>query len=164
MLATILATGILPISPLEFRAETTIDDRYVTLDAVADLQNLPADIRTDARQLILYRLAERQRETVLDHAKLASRARALLPALAPWLSGEFEGAVRIEHAARSALRLEMDCGEGISKGDAVTAKIEAGWFQVERKLEALQNGSEGLAFFARTSDGDVVKIYCEEAE
>ncbi len=162
MLEAIFAAGIIAISPLEFRAETMIDIDDVTLGSVADIQNLPVELRKDAEQLKLYRLAKGQRETRLGHAQLASRARALFPALSPWLSGKFEGAVRVGRVARPVPQLVADCSSGVSKGDDVTAVMDAGWFRVERKVEALQQGGQGSAFFARTSDGEVAKIFCKE--
>lgn len=164
MLGAILMAGALIASPVEFRDKAVIDDADIRLGAVADLGNLPVELRTRAEQLVLYPMSDARGATIINHAQLASRARALLPALSPWLSGRFEGTIQIGPSPSPAPRFIMSCGEVVPKGAFVTAAIDAGWFRVERKVQALQRGAPGSAFFARTSDGEVAKVYCEESE
>lgn len=162
MLLTALLSGTLAVSPLAFSSEAEISIEDITLGAVADLKDLPADLRARAEQLVLYPMPDNRDVAVFEHSKLASRARAMLPALSPWLSERFEGALRIDSVSKSPSRLTTSCGDGVPKGAFVLSVVNAGWFRVERKVEALQQGDPGKSFFVRTSDGDVTTVYCGE--
>lgn len=162
MLLTALIAGALAASPMAFRNEAEISGEAITLGAIADLKDLPADLRASAELLALYPLPDKLRGTVVEHSELASRARSLLPALSPWLSGKLEGKLKINSAPNSLPLLTTLCGDGVAKGAFVSSVINAGWYRIERKVEALQQGDPGKSFFARTSDGEVTTVYCEE--
>lgn len=161
LLATLIA-GTLVVSPLAFSGEVEISGEAITLGAIADLKDLPAELRARAEVLVLYPIPPSKHATVIEQSKLASRARSLLPALSPWLTGKFEGKVKIGNASQSPPVLTAFCGEGIPKGALVPSVLNAGWYRIERKMEAIQQGEQGMPFFVRTSDGDVTTVYCEE--
>lgn len=85
LLAAATALALAPQeSTIDFRGDVTVNGRIVRLGQVADLSALPAPLRTRAEVLEVARLSAGG-TTVIDTARLAARARAQLPALAPWM-------------------------------------------------------------------------------
>jgi hypothetical protein len=70
---------------IRFRPAVNLGRPEVTLGDVADLAGLPPTLRGRASSLVVGRL-DRSSEARLSADALAARARALMPALAPWLA------------------------------------------------------------------------------
>lgn len=166
-LASAIATTAVPDSKIVFVDRVVVNEMTVTLGEVADLQALPNGLRERASDLALKVLEPRGQDAILGHHWLAGRARSLMPALTPWLIGPFAGQTVISFEKESAQVLSADCGagtDGIAKGDAVTVRIVAEPFRIERKANAMQAAKPGGRFFARTADGSALSVQCTGVE
>jgi hypothetical protein len=167
--AFILAGTLAAMPPAEaqirFFDTALIEGETITLKQVADLRDLPTEWRLQAEGLTLQKWDRKRPAASLDHAALASRVRALMPALASWLRGPFDGSMRVTDN-RGTQRLPLAaCGEdGLDKGDAVTIQIAAGPFQIERETIALQPAKPGERLFVKTADGDALAVQCAGAD
>jgi hypothetical protein len=163
LLVGVMAVTPMPIGNVQFSEKVTVEHGLITLGQVADLSELPSDIRQRAKDLPLISFASTNRELILEHSRLASRARSLMPALSPWLRDDVTGrSIAISVAARNAA-LNADCGsgiDGVAHGDTVVISIKAGPFMVERQTRALQSAKPGQKFFVRTIDDSVLTARC----
>lgn len=103
-----------------------------------------------------------RQERRFDKRLLASRARALVPALKPWLSIAYSGSVRVLRASAPQPELvagRLD-GEAVKAGSPVIARIAVGPFSIEREGTAVQAGEPGERFFLRTRDGQILAARC----
>lgn len=150
---------------IRFSNRVESDDAELTLQEVADLSSLPTELRAKAASLRLAVLAENAQSVILEHAYLASRARSLLPALAPWLQAGGTGQLSVVQSRFMSSSFGATCGvDGIKKGQRVSVHVSLRGIMVQRRAEALQSAGSGQGFFARTSDGSVLKATCEVPE
>lgn len=141
-----------------FAPQAKVESPRVRLGDVADLSAVPPLLREKARALVLIDLREDRRRTVVDVAGLASRARALMPVLAPLLRSATGQVVIARHQARPAL--PEACGVeagGIAKGESVTLRIRFGPVTIERAVRALQAADAGQQLFVSTPARDVIE-------
>lgn len=73
------------VDSIRFKDKALLENRIITLQDVADLSSLPAMLRQPAKTLELGHVAAHSTPISMPTQKLASRARALMPALTPWL-------------------------------------------------------------------------------
>ena len=93
----ILAAGLIAsaASPVRFAEQVKVERRAVTLGEVADLSGVPVGLRERAAALPVAMLRPGHAWADAPVARLVERARAGLPALAPYLPTTSEGKVRI---------------------------------------------------------------------
>lgn len=164
MLFALLPLAMAGPTPVLFRETVDVKGDSITLGAVADLSVLPGEVRSRAMNLTLLKIRPKARGVAISHAWLTSRARALMPALAAWLPPPKGGSLMINVDSARPGQAVTDCGEGVSKGTAVTASVSVNWFRVERKVTAVQDGKAGQRFFARTSEREIVPVFCKGSE
>lgn len=73
---------------ITWREQATVSADVITLGAAADLSRLPPSLRSSAATLVLWRAPKVGSRVVFSSRSAAARARALMPALAPWLDGD----------------------------------------------------------------------------
>lgn len=147
--------------PISFDTAAEASSGTLTLGDVADLSQLPENLRGPAKTLPLYRLRHGQREGLFSHAALASRARALMPILNPWLAGHYKGSLLVGSQRTKMGTPHIACGRGgLAKGVTASARVNWATVSIEREVKLLQPATPGRRFFASTSEGDVIAIYC----
>jgi hypothetical protein len=169
MLGALLLVGSIAASPadagpLVFADKVVAGGEVLTLGQVADLEVLPADLRQHAAVLPLL---SRRRDGLIEHSQLASRARSLMPALAPWLRGPFEGRVAVfaRNVPPAMPMASCDAGEGgVPKGEELTVRVTSGPFDIQRQATALQSAKPGERLSVRTADGAALAVQCEGVE
>lgn len=162
LLVGLIAGGDARVAPMVFNPFIETDGNAVTLAEVADISVLPPDIRAQAAALVLYKLPKSRKPTRLPREALASRARSLLPILNPWLANRYEGDVVVNADVASQNLPSADCGDdGLDAGGSVMARLESGAFAIERSVRLLQPAEPGGRFFAQTSDGGVMTVFCK---
>lgn len=145
--------------PIAFKDEAVAARGPVTLGQVADVSALPASMRRRASDLVL--IERPARVVTVSHRVLASRARSLMPALAPWLGEIRSGTLRLEaHHDAQPVRLVSDGGSRAIRGGSVTVVTRAGPFTIERRGTAVQDARSGERGFVRFADGSVVSATC----
>jgi hypothetical protein len=155
MIALLLAIAA---PQIVFQAEAT-PAAAVRLGDIADLEALPPDLRRRAGALVL--LPHPYAETAIEHHRLASRARSLLPGLAPWLTEPGDGRLRIRAlvpAPAGDAFVKVD-GE-VGAGTIVSVISSNGAVSIERQGVATQPGRYGRHVFVRFLDGAVVAARC----
>lgn len=160
----IIVAGSAPAGMLDFREEIEVRSSHLTLGAVTDVSQLPQPLRDRATALKLFALPSTRQDLVIDHARITSRVRALMPALSAWLPKTDAGVIRITRFNSTLRDASGQCGEGLSPGEAVAVSVDGGWFRVEREVTALQEAKPGHGFFARTADGQVLRASCKGNE
>lgn len=167
MLVTLLFASA-PLSPLteaiNFRSQIETSRSEITLGDVANLDSVPAELRSRAAGISLFRLPHKRRKVEIDHAYLVSRSQSLMPMLSVWLPKSPKGTLSINRIVAEAKFASASCETGLAKGAATTVAVDAGWFRVERKVEAMQEALPGQRFFGRTEDGQIIQAYCGESE
>jgi hypothetical protein len=166
MIGALLLAGSIAATPadagqLAFADKAIARGDVLTLGEVADVQKLPADLRVQAAALPLI---ARSGDKVFQHRQLASRARSLMPALAPWLRGPFEGQLAVSaRGAQWAMPMASCDGseEGVAKGDTLAVRISTGPFSIEREGVAMQDAQSGDRLFVRTAEGSALVVQCE---
>ncbi|MEO8113195.1 MAG: hypothetical protein ABI655_02360 [Phenylobacterium sp.] len=101
---SVLVFGLLAFSPaaaapIAFEREVEITGRSVQLGDVADVSRLPAGLRGRAAALPVTEFRPGQERLVLGSRRLAERARALMPALSPWLPAAIDSPIVVRLAA-----------------------------------------------------------------
>ena len=147
-------------------ADIAFVDRFQTiaeevrLGDIAKLDALPPALAKMAQNLVLVSSPKWHDQRVVSRNDLASRARALMPALGPWFSVQQTGVVLIARgrAPLLTLRVLRSDGKAIAKGDHLQAQLHSGIFTIERDVTALQPARTGEGFFARTTNGDVLSV------
>lgn len=145
---------------IRFREMAEVSADRVRLEDVADLSVLPMGIRQRAGGLVL--LPRKGSAPAIPHARLAARARSLMPLLGPWLAYRYSGTVSLKRApgymasviGRGAKEAE------IAADEPVTLSLVTGIFTIERTGTALQSAHSGSHFFVRTPDGVVTALCC----
>lgn len=96
VVATTLAAA-LPCcaSPIRFAANADVPGPWVSLGQVADLSMLPTAMRSKAGGIELAKFGAGRSGLVISSAYAASRARAQMPALAPWIGLPAEQFIRV---------------------------------------------------------------------
>jgi hypothetical protein len=128
---------------------------------VADTGVLPEQLRQRAAQLALMKLPNNADDVDLRAEDVAARARALMPALAPWLT-RAKGDVSILRRRPDPMRPLAYATQpnGILKDDVVQLTVTAGVYTVERQGVAMSDGKPGQALFIRTEDDKVISALC----
>ncbi len=146
---------------ITFVPEAPVTGPVVHLGDVADLSAVPASLRERAAALELVRLVRDQRRVVLDRADLASRARSLLPALAPLLAMDHGPVVVLRHVGAAPLPQVSGANDlGIAKGETVQLTVRSGPVTVQRSARALQAGQAGGQVFVMTEERAVLAAVC----
>jgi hypothetical protein len=100
-------------APLTFRQAAKVDRRQIGLADVADLSSLPPELRRGASQLVVAALRPEEDQASLPAQRLAERARALMPALDPWLGDTSAHQVSVRYVGPATLgappRLSAGC-------------------------------------------------------
>jgi hypothetical protein len=149
-------------APLAFYDTVDSSSRSIPLSALADLSAMPATVRPQAAALNLFTMPPRRKEQRLRHTALASRARSLMPLLAPCLLGDHLGETRIRFGPPPiAVMAVPGQASAIQTGDRVSARIRTGIVTIERKGVALQPAQAGDRLFLRTPDGALSALCCE---
>lgn len=133
----------------------------IRLGDVADLRALPQTMRLRASAL---ELAQSPRNKAWRHSDLAARARALMPALGPWLSGSYRGRLRFASEPARTPIVAIAARTPVARGDTVSTRLTTGIFTIEREATALQAGVPGAPIFVRVGDDVVTAICCGEVE
>ena len=85
-----LAIGLVawtsPPPPVQLRPDVQTPRRQIELGDVVDISRLPQDLQSSAASLTLAVMPSGEIQTSFAASRLVERARALLPALGPWLS------------------------------------------------------------------------------
>jgi hypothetical protein len=150
-------------SPVVFRDEATVTSRSVTLGQIANLDTLPPSMKVEAATIHLFDFRPRQKQIRVTQSDLVSRARSLLPSLAPCLPRQQTGDVTISFgdARISPIFVRSTSGTGFKSGDKVATRLDAGIFSIEREGVAMQDGVPGARAFVRTRDGVLSALCCE---
>ena len=150
-LAPLLAAAAMSAVPaqLAFLDEAVLSPGPVTLGRLADLSALPPGLRQRADNLVLVVLPAGRPHLGIEHARMAERARGMLPALGPWLSAPQPGRtqVRLEPQAPCALAAQScrRTTEPVIAGETPTL------LQIEPAACAAQAANDAFAF--STQDG-----------
>ncbi len=152
------AAAIADPSAIVFHDKIQKSGPVLALGDVAELRRLPVTMRARAASLALYTDGAVRPGLTLSHRMLASRTRALMPVLGPWLDQAYHGVLHINATVQ---RISASRGglKAVVVGDAVTTHLRAGIYTIEREGRALQSAKSGERFFVRTTDG-VVAAYC----
>jgi hypothetical protein len=100
-LILLAAAGAQP--EISFAPQAMAKGSHVVLADVADLSAIPAALRPAAAALPIAAFAQGQERLVVTRSQLAARVRALMPALAPWLSEPGDGTVVVSRIADAAV-------------------------------------------------------------
>lgn len=95
--------------PISFAREGQIQGRDVPLRAVADLSGLPVGLRTRAADLVVAKLPSDRKRLDLPARYVVERARALMPALAPWLPRASDFAIVVVRQTPTSSRSQRPC-------------------------------------------------------
>jgi hypothetical protein len=128
---------------------------------IADVSALPAPLRDRAGSLALMTLPDSNDPLHLRGEDIASRARSLLPALAPWLT-DLKGKVVVTRRNADPLTPWANATRpvGIRKGDSVQVTVSAGIYKIERQGIAMSDVQPGDGLFVKTKDGKAVSVMC----
>lgn len=158
LILTSASTGTIAFSP-----EAVVRNDILLLSDVADVSVLPLELRERAAVLPLMKLNGTLNGQTIRIAAIASRARSLLPALAPWLQ-HAEGTIFI--VRRKNVPMQPVAGatrkDGIAKDDIVRVTVTAGIFKVERQTIAMSDAKMGEGMFVRTQEGKALSVICCE--
>jgi len=124
MIGLLAATADGP-SPVAFVRDATVIRDQVALGDITDLAQLPSGLRERAAVLPVARLRPGQGQVVLAARRMAERARALMPALSPWLTDATDVAVTVRRSRSTAAaaattacaRLERPVAAGAVPGE-----------------------------------------------
>lgn len=98
-LFSIVLVGSAPVSaPLALASQVQIAGSRVTLGEVADLSVLPSDLRAAAKGVVVATFGAGQTSKTLRASAVASRARAQVPALAPWFGEDAMSTITLHHS------------------------------------------------------------------
>jgi hypothetical protein len=166
MIGASLLAGLITAPPVDagqlvFANEIVARGEVLTLGQVADVRKLPANLRAQAAALPLMVRGPGGR---IEHRQLASRARSLMPALAPWLRGRFEGRLTVaSRDAQPAMPMASCDGseDDVATGDVLAVRITVGPFLIERNGVAMQDARPGERLFIRTADGNALVVQCK---
>lgn len=113
------------------RFEVTVARADVLLGDVMDVSRLPAVLRTGAAALPIARFGPGQHRITFTSSRLSERARALMPALSPWLEDSPAMLIFVERTSRDPASSErvagpraprcMKLGRALGVGDTPTA-------------------------------------------
>ena len=95
ILATLTWAAFAHATPLAFVTDARVGTSDVRLADVAETADLPQTLRAEARALTLTTLPRGAVRQVYSVRRLAERARALMPALGPWLADAGDGQVTV---------------------------------------------------------------------
>ena len=107
ILIGLLAASAGGMPPLAFSAEATVEGPRVALGDIADVSRLPADLRAHAATLALARLQPGQDRMAISTRMAAERARAQMPALAPWLDTRTDTTIAVRRRTGAAAPLQQ---------------------------------------------------------
>ena len=145
---------------IAFREVLELPQAALRLGDVADMAEVPPELRARASALVLARGREAR---VWSHRYLAARARSLMPALGPWLIGDYPGTLRIDQArGRNQPVMALIDKLPVAYGDKLTARATTGIFTIDREATALQPAESGTFVFVRTRDGVIKSLCCGE--
>ncbi|MBS0503421.1 MAG: hypothetical protein JSS55_06375 [Proteobacteria bacterium] len=157
MILVVLAGAML--SQIAFKDGAAVGRGPVALGQVADLSVLPGSLRRRASGLAL--MARPARATLIRHRLLASRARALMPALRPWLTEDQAGILQLApHADVQPVQLIAAGASEPARGASVAVLTRIGLVTIERRGTAVQDARRGERAFVRFADGSVVSARC----
>ncbi|MFI4973088.1 MAG: hypothetical protein ACHP84_00955 [Caulobacterales bacterium] len=88
------------MKPIVFAAQSQVSGPAVTLGAIADLSPLPLGLRGRAASLVIALAPHRSDHFKISTRRAAARARALMPALGPWLTDQPDATVGVSVANR----------------------------------------------------------------
>jgi hypothetical protein len=120
-LIAMLAATSAQAGPVVFASRVQLSSPRVTLGDIADLSGLPATLSNSAAALELTTVPPGRQEIVLSVQRSAERARALMPALQPWLADVSPGDIDAQvvrpaglpaASARSCLVVEVALAAG----------------------------------------------------
>lgn len=134
----------------------------VRLGEVADLAPLPSGLRERASKLQIAVIRSVKESVSIPHRQIAARARAMLPALGPWLVVASDDLLLIntERSARRLPTATSASGDVIVAREPVVATVSAGIFRIHREGIALQDAAPGERLFVRTPDGVITALCC----
>ena len=159
ILAQIAAAAAVPA--ILFAPQASLPTAHVRLGDIADVSALPADLQSRAAALELAVLPRDTRRTVIDRAWLASRARALVPGLAPYLGAQTGSVVILRHALAAPVPVVRGADAGsIHRGETVEVFVRAGPVAVTRAATALQDAVPGGMLFVVTQERSVLAAQC----
>jgi hypothetical protein len=152
--------------PIAFFDVVETNVAEIHLGDVADLKVLPPELINKAQSLVLVESPAWHKAQSFKQLFLASRARALLPALNSWLDGSFTKTTTVKRGTTSptATVSPREGGLPYGKGDLVRVRLSVGAFTIERDAVAMQNGVAGEHFFVRTIDGDALSVFYSRSE
>ncbi|MET4682567.1 hypothetical protein [Brevundimonas faecalis] len=172
LLALSLATSS-PAASLVFHSTADGDAEAVRFGDMADLSSLPSEMRAPAAALVIWRPVDGRRSVETTSASVAARARALLPALTPYLPAAAPSkSVLLRLAARAETSDKAPSTTARGDVEAVRSKtapvvprlspvvvsLTVGPVVVQRETTALQNGYAGRPLFVRTAEGEVLRV------
>lgn len=130
------------------------------LGDVIEITDVPPQLRARASVLVIARDGQPR---AWSHRYLAARARSLMPALGPWLTGDYPGTLQIYKArGRKQPVLALTDKLPVAYGDKLTARATTGIFTIDREATALQPAESGTFVFMRTRDGVIKSLCCGE--
>lgn len=102
-----------PDRGLTFKAKVSVDHTHIALGDIADVSMLPQALRQRAAHLEVATFAPGRTHVSFSSGAVAQRARALMPALAPWMISNQRVSIVVDLTpARSAVRVSsasQDC-------------------------------------------------------
>jgi hypothetical protein len=150
------AAGVISFAP-----EAVVRDDTLYLGDVVDMGTLPADLRDRSATLPLMKLPKGSDPLTLRTADIASRARALMPALAPWFQ-KTNGIVLVLRRKADPMRLVAGATQegGIAKDDRVSVTLVAGIYTIKRQGIAMSDAKIGERLFVKTEDRKALSAIC----
>ena len=159
-LLILLAAAAAQPGAIVFREVLEPPQAALRLGDVAEMAEIPPELRARASALVI---ARDRIARVGSHRHLAARARSLMPALGPWLTGDYPGTLRIDKVrGRRQPVLVLADKFPVAYGDKLTARTTIGIFTIDREATALQSAESGALVFVRTRDGVIRSLCCGE--
>lgn len=159
-LLILLAAAAAQPGAIVFREVLEPPTATLRLGDVAEMADVPPQLRVRASALVIARDGQAK---VWSHRYLAARARSLMPALGPWLAGDYPGTLRIDETrGQKQPILALTDRLPVAYGDKLTARATIGIFMIDRDATALQPAESGAFVFVRTRDGVMKSLCCGE--
>jgi hypothetical protein len=151
-----VASGVISFAP-----EVVIRGDLLYLGQVIDASVLPIELRDRAAKLPLIKLPKGTTALTLRTSDIESRARSIMPALAPMFKNT-NGTVLVLRRKEDPMRLVASATKenGINKGDRTRVKIVAGIYTIERQGIALSDAKAGERLFVKTEDRKALSVIC----
>jgi hypothetical protein len=144
------------LQPIRFQTSAEVDGVVAKLGDVADLSNLPPEVRARAATMAVARHGSAPVQTLEG---IQRRLRAQMPILRCWLAASEPTTIRIAYhpsrpASLPAREWAWQTATDVQPGDEIHLTVNAGPVRIDRQVRALQPARAGQRLFVRDADGN----------